>query len=423
MDGSEHRLRRSHALKRQHETGIRFAGAHRPLTPWIGVVGERGEQRRPPAVVGVRHLPVRPCTRGPPGLDSEGVAAQRIGRSGRRAHDELVGVGFQGWGPERRKESAPWRVPALPISRPASTSTPIGPWAGSPARRRSTPPARDPSRTGRTRPACSRRRPPDCRRRQHRVTARWRRCPRASTSLRWTVDAMDPKRLVADGGGEQHRTAVGHPDGPTTASPGQRGQRRGRARLATSITAMRRGAPAVAPLDDDRAAVGRPAGQREVDDGPLDRICGVAVPPAAGSVKTASARRSAIWIGADDRRAVSSDVRVGGARFLRHPVPPAGTGIHNVDVRLQRDTAHQVELVEHQTIPGQADGAAEVPLRDHARRRSAGRQDHQRREVVRRHRRVEEMTIGAEARRGHAESLVRQPHRAVWRRRRRRQLS
>ena len=81
------------------------------------------------------------------------------------------------------------------------------------------------------------------------------------------------------------------------------------------------------------------------------------------------------------------------------------------------DTPHQVELVEHETIPGQADGPAEIPLRDNARRRSSGRQNHQRREVVRRHRRVEEMTVGAEARRRHAESLVRQPHRAVWRRR------
>ena len=133
MDGGEHRLRRSHALKRQHETGIRFAGAHRPLTPWIGVVGERGEQRRPPAVVGIRHLPVRPCTRRPPGLDPERVAAQRIGRSGRRAHHQLVGVGFQGWRPERRQERAPGRVPACRSPVECQSSTGIGPGSALPA--------------------------------------------------------------------------------------------------------------------------------------------------------------------------------------------------------------------------------------------------------------------------------------------------
>ena len=189
MDGSEHRLRRSHALKRQHETGIRFAGADRPLTPWIGVVGERGEQRRPPAVVGVRHLPVRPCTRGPPGLDSEGVAAQRIGRSGRRAYDELVGVGFQSWGPERRKERAPLASTAVPHladpRRPRRRSVPA---ARVPARRWSTPPcARSMREQVVSVRRCSRRRPADCHRRQPRAIARWRRCPRASTSLRWTV--------------------------------------------------------------------------------------------------------------------------------------------------------------------------------------------------------------------------------------------
>ena len=388
MERPQERLRPAHAPDRKQHAGVGLARAHLAAAPGIGVVGEVREERRPPPIVRVRHLPIRPARAVRPSpLQSRtrDVRAHRSRPSPRRPRAR----------PRRTRASASRsaaRSCASGSSGPAARSPARAPWfhvALLPGadrrcqrRRPSIAPTRAAAKTGRSHPACSRH-TPAC---GHRATGsgkrRWCRRPRGATSDGCDIGDEDAKAVAVAVGGKSRRPSGSHA-GDTLRLPCDDATVRTIRPLAGSTSTI-----SDRPASDTRSAargatVGRPPRRREVDAGlGHERTTGCATrPDVAGSGSVASSRRSSRWIVQTITRP-SGDTSGSPARapWVKRSGPPPA--VHHVEIPTAARPGARSPSDRTQRGAGEPDARAEVAVR-HLREASAPGAREERRKAVR----------------------------------------